>query len=473
MARHLTASLGAMTPAHAGVLSALGFLAACAAIMIAMAMQLPVTGPEAAYHGRLIHGPSPDAPAGQITDLVLQLGLMSWPDTLNGRFPFIAATLIGGLLQLHLSRAISAGPVAGNMALAWTFTSVLILIGGGLVGPGPLGLLFMTGFATTLTRLLAHETTLRWFTTWLFSVLLIATLPEMLPVAVAILAAPILVRQCRIWLLRPWFWAIPGTAGLLLMTSAGMNDVHPLWPLARLQLPAGTDLVVLSLATVPLLLAAAIACLTAGLGRAPINPARSLCWLLALGSILAILATGLKPSLLIACLPLLTVLGADVTLSSGRPVAAWLVDHALAFSVAVLITGLVLWASSANVLFQRVPSLKQSVGWTSLAMQVEALGVQNDVKWVAVDRYRDAKFLADTLPSATTIVVLGARNPIKADCASNGIYVSHDATKAPRVEFRSYRTLMNVTRVFRNSAVGTHGLAIVSQPLDPSFCRVS
>lgn len=477
MARQMMARSATRAEAWNGGLGATGFLAACAALMAALAVQVPMTGPEAIVvaHGQA--GLDRAMPIPRLTDLAIWTGALLLPQEIALRGPFVLATVSCGVVMYRLALRAGVGPIAACLSLAWCFSSAMVLAGGVLTGAGPLAMLAVTISVWAVLRLVKRDKTEDWGLVWATTSLAVYAAPALVPMLGGIAVAPLVVPPVRRWLLRPGFWIVLSTPLFLLLPAAQINgspDLARLWPVIHGEIAvSGGHWMVMVLAT-PALICAVVFGIVLGPGSPRINPERALLWLLALGGVAGTMAAGAPLELAMALMPILCILGADAVLSRQGRLATWLAEHTLPMSVALMLVGLVLWATSAPILTHRLPALRDGAGWTRIAVEIEALAAQNDVQWVVTDRAEDAAMLSRAFLRPLPALAIGITNGDLVDCSRPGMYLAL-GTDTNRVmqQFRGFRNLEPVTRLQDGQPLQVYGLYHVDGPVVPGICRLS
>jgi len=442
-------------------------------MMAALSLHLPLTGTEAQILGRAQFGATADTPIPQFHDLAAALGGLLLPDAFALRGPFVVSMMLGGLALIRISAKVGVGTHAANLGLAWGFTTVLVLGGGALAGPGPLGFLTLSAFTLAVLRLAATDQKADWIVLWGATVLMVYAIPELATAVVAVAMAPVLLRPCRRWLLRPGYWATLGSATLLVIPSAQIAGIDVIWPAISLQAGIGWQTLWLVFAASPLVLSAMIYGLLAGPGVPSQNPPRTLVYLICLGCTVSLIASGVKPALLLAMFPLMAIPGADAVLRAGTRMGDLIANLTLPLSVAGLLTLLVLEIAPGAPFWARFAPLPSAQGWVGMAYEVDALADQNGVGWIAVDRPGDAVQLQRSLPRRLPIIVIGHAPVALVDCAKPGLFLGDVNGPSLQMVFDQYRMVLPIERSAAAGSSGARRTAVTGAPIDRGHCVTS
>ena len=471
MARQISMYLQSETPAKTGVSASLGFLVSCAIIMASLAVRLPFSGSEAALLGHSLFGGPDGANAPPMIQLSLWIGNSVFPPIMATRGPFVVATILAGLTTLMVARRMGCGPYVSNLGLAWGFSSLLILGGGARVGQGPIGMLALCVFCLSVLRLLTKPSTAQWVLVGCAQVIMILAIPELAPACLAIAMAPVLIRTCRRWPTQLGFWATLGTAVVLIIPAANLNGITILWPAISLRAPITLTTAFLLFAISPLLWIAIVRCFAVSQWRPNAEPSKTIVLLIVLGCSVSFIASGLKADVLMACVPLFALAAANAVLAQDTRIDHFLADHTLPLSATTALTVLIYCMSAGTTALHQWPLFKQSAGWKSVALEIEALATQNEVGWIAVDTPQDAFYLWTNTRTSLPIGVAGGSMGPELECTAGGLYVGQYAMKPDFLE--TGRRLMPVNRFSNGIVQDQRQLSLVSIKANHAMCSAT
>ena len=443
-----------------------GFLITYLVILGALAHRLPLFQHEAQIIGQALIARDATQPYSLVAGWVLQLSDALMPETLSGRIPFILSSFLGSALCLRIAKQMGTGPVVANLGLAWALSSLLLLAGGALVGPGPLAMLGVSLFLLSVGRLLSKDTRENWGLVAATGLGVTAVLPEMSAAVLGLIGLPFLVPGCRKWPLRVEFWILLCTALLLAVATARVNGMTLLWPMLNLNAPSGwSSLWVLGLVMPPVIMACVF-----GMARPPrhmsIHPMRAVVFVAGLSLLASFLASGLKPEVLMASLPILTLQAAHAIETRSDKLAAWLGEHCLPVSALAMLGALYLWASASPLLMHNAPVFREASGWTAMSLELEALSRQNNLGWIAADTPGHAAMIRPHLNGRLPVAVAGVISKI--DCRRAGLFVAKaHATKSAPTEFRP------IIRMQDGHARGIYVVSVIQKPERIGLCPKS
>lgn len=466
MARHIRALNGALIAASDRS-TRLGFLATWLVLSCALATTLPLFKHEAQIIGQVLIGREPTQSLPLLAGWLVQLGEPVFGFQTGLRLPFIGATLIGALLSLRIANHLGVGPVVTNLGLAWSFSSLLMIGGGVLVGPGPLALVGMTLFALALHRLAHSPSRLSWCAVGAALAIMIVAVPELALVAASLVMLPFVHRPCRRWPLRAEFWIVTAGAGILAILAARLNGMSMLWPAFGLQIPDGwASAVILLLVSPPLVLATGWG-LIPQRTQASAHPMRAICRAITLTATICFVGSGFDPVVLFAVFPLLTLQAAALIDERSGQFAAWLSEHTLPFSAVAMLAALYLWATGAPLLMHQTAVFRDASGWTALAWELDALADQNGLAWIATDTTETAALIRQSATEARSVVVAATSTRTALSCGSPGLFV---AQTQPDMVPEPSTGLRPITRWQDGIARATYVVTLVQSPQRLGLC---
>ena len=114
---------------------------------------------------------------------------------------------------------------------------------------------------------------------------------------------------------------------------------------------------------------------------------------------------------------------------------------------------------------------KQSAGWKGVALEIEALATQNDVRWIAVDTPRDAFYIWTSTRTSLPILVVGGPMRSEIDCNTNGLYAAQHVTHPNFL--KAIRHLMPVNRLSNGIVQDQRQLSLVTIKANNAMCSAT